>query len=237
MSEESTARAAIVMGVSGSGKTTVAELIAQRLGWPFMEGDRLHPKANVEKMRQGIPLTDADRAPWLDRIGEELKLWAAEGQSGVMTCSALKRAYRDRIRFARPDVRFIYLKGSEALIGARVAARQHEYMPASLLRSQFEALEEPAPDEPGVVTVDAGEPPEEEAAAAIAGLGLAAMGALLKSMRPCVGPLGRAFARRATTGPAVASAGRLLRCCTPRTRLYKSRRRFGAPPLLCHGRP
>jgi gluconokinase len=176
MSEESTARAAIVMGVSGSGKTTVAELIAERLGWPFMEGDRLHPKANVEKMRQGIPLTDADRAPWLDRIGEELKLWAAEGRSGVMTCSALKRAYRDRIRFARPDVRFVYLKGSEALIGTRVAARQHEYMPASLLRSQFEALEEPAADEPGVVTIDAGEPPAEEAAAAIAALGLAGAG-------------------------------------------------------------
>ncbi len=105
------------MGVSGSGKTTVAELLAKELGWPFMEGDRLHPPANVEKMRQGIPLTDADRAPWLDRIGEELKSWAAEGRSGVMTCSALKRAYRDRIRSARPDVRFVYLKGSEALIG------------------------------------------------------------------------------------------------------------------------
>ena len=111
------------MGVSGSGKSTVAELLAKRLGWPFMEGDRLHPPANVEKMRQGIPLDDADRGPWLDRIGEELKSWAAEGRSGVLTCSALKRAYRDRIRAARPDVRFIYLKGSEALIRSRVAAR------------------------------------------------------------------------------------------------------------------
>ncbi len=111
----------VVMGVSGSGKTTVAELLANQLGWPFMEGDRLHPPANVEKMRQGIPLTDADRAPWLDRIGEELKSWAAVGKSGVLTCSALKRAYRDRIRSARPDVRFIYLKGSEALIKGRVA--------------------------------------------------------------------------------------------------------------------
>jgi gluconokinase len=164
--------ALVIMGVSGSGKTTVAELIAKRLGWPFMEGDRLHPKANVEKMRQGIPLTDADRAPWLDRIGEELKRWAAERRSGVMTCSALKRAYRDRIRSARPDVRFVYLKGSLALIEARVAARHHEYMPASLLQSQFDTLEEPAPDEP-VVTVDAGASPEAEAAAAIAALGLA----------------------------------------------------------------
>ena len=164
--------ALIVMGVSGSGKTTVAELIAKRLGWPFMEGDRLHPKANVDKMRQGVPLTDEDRAPWLDRIGEELKRWAAEGRSGVMTCSALKRAYRDRICAARTDVRFVYLKGSPALIEARVAARHHEYMPASLLKSQFDTLEEPAPDEPGVITVDASASPETEAAAAIAALHL-----------------------------------------------------------------
>ena len=134
MNGAKTGCAVVVMGVSGSGKTTVAELLAKQLGWQFMEGDRLHPPANVEKMRQGIPLTDADRAPWLDRIGEELKSWAAEGRSGVMTCSALKRAYRDRIRSARPDVRFVYLKGSEALIAGRVAARHHEYMPASLLQ-------------------------------------------------------------------------------------------------------
>lgn len=173
MNETKTGCALVVMGVSGSGKTTVAELIAKQLGWPFMEGDRLHPPANVEKMRQGIPLTDEDRAPWLDRIGEELQRWDAEGRSGVMTCSALKRAYRDRIRSARPDVRFVYLKGSLALIAARVAARHHEYMPASLLRSQFDTLEEPTPDEAGVVTVDAGGSPETEAAAAIATLGLA----------------------------------------------------------------
>ena len=165
--------ALIVMGVSGSGKTTVAERLAKELAWPFMEGDRLHPPANVEKMRQGIALNDADRIPWLDRIGEELKRWAAEGWFGVMTCSALKRAYRDRIRSARPDVRFVYLKGSEALIDSRVKARHHEYMPASLLRSQFDTLEEPAPDEPGVVTVDASGSPDEEVAAVIAALGLA----------------------------------------------------------------
>jgi gluconokinase len=168
MNEAKNGYALVVMGVSGSGKTTVAELLAKQLHWPFMEGDRLHPPANVEKMRQGIPLNDADRAPWLDRIGEELKTWAAEGRSGVLTCSALKRAYRDRIRVARPDVRFVYLKGSEGLIAARVAARQHEYMPASLLRSQFDALEEPTPDEPGVVTVDAGGSAEKEVAAVIA---------------------------------------------------------------------
>jgi gluconokinase len=172
MNAAETGCAVVVMGVSGSGKTTVAERLADKLGWRFVEGDRLHPPANVEKMRQGIPLTDADRAPWLDRIGEELKRWAAEGQSGVMTCSALKRAYRDRIRSARPDVRFVYLKGSEALIKGRVAARHHEYMPASLLHSQFEALEEPSPDEP-VVTVDADGSPDAEVAAIIAALDLA----------------------------------------------------------------
>jgi gluconokinase len=164
--------ALVVMGVSGSGKTTVAALLAKQLGWPFMEGDRLHPPANVEKMRQGTPLNDADRAPWLDRIGEELKRWGAEERSGVLTCSALKRAYRDRIRAARSDVRFIYVRGSETLLAARVAARQHEYMPASLLRSQFDTLEEPTPDE-RVVTVDACGSVDKEVAAVITTLNLA----------------------------------------------------------------
>jgi gluconokinase len=163
--------ALVLMGVSGSGKSTVGALLAERLGWDMVEGDRLHPPANVEKMRQGIPLDDADREPWLDRIGEELKAWAAAGRSGVLTCSALKRAYRARILAARPDVRFVYLKGSMDLIGARVSARHHEYMPASLLKSQFEALEEPAPGEP-VVIVDAGDTPELEVQTIIDALGL-----------------------------------------------------------------
>ena len=135
-------------------------------------------------MRQGNPLTDADRAPWLDRIGEELKSWATDGTSGIMTCSALKRAYRDRIRSARPDVCFVYLKGSEALIGARVAARHHEYMPASLLRSQFETLEEPTPDEPGVITVDAGGSADEEVATVIAALNLSDLRIASRVARP-----------------------------------------------------
>src|SRR5271166_5197927 len=151
--------AVVVMGVSGSGKSTIGELLANRLGWEMIEGDRLHPAANVEKMRQGIPLDDADRAPWLDRIGEQLRAWATEGRSGIVTCSALKRAYRERILAARPDVRFVYLKGSEALIRSRVSVRRHEYMPASLLHSQFETLEEPSPGEP-VITVDANDPPD-----------------------------------------------------------------------------
>jgi gluconokinase len=161
----------LVMGVSGSGKTTVAERLAKRLGWAFLEGDRLHPEANVEKMRQGIPLDDADRWPWLDRIGKELKEWGRLGRSGLLTCSALKLAYRDRIRAARPDVHFVYVRGSEALIQSRVSSRQHEYMPASLLRSQFEALEEPTPDE-HVVTIEATDPPDAEVAAVIAALHL-----------------------------------------------------------------
>lgn len=144
--------AVIVMGVSGSGKTTVAELIAGRLGWPFMEGDRLHPPANVEKMRQGVPLTDADRAPWLDRIGEELKRWAAEGQSGVLTCSALKRAYRDCIRsMVKGPVRFILLNGPRELIALRMAGRKGHFMPPALLDSQLATLERPDADEDAII--------------------------------------------------------------------------------------
>ncbi len=169
---DSVRHAVVVMGVSGSGKSTVGELLAKRAGWEMIEGDRLHPPANVEKMRRGMPLDDADRAPWLDRIGDQLRAWAAEGRSGIVTCSALKRAYRERIRGARPDVRFVYLKGSEALIRSRVSARHHEYMPASLLHSQFETLEEPSPGEP-VITVDANEPSGVEVQKIIDALGLA----------------------------------------------------------------
>jgi gluconokinase len=159
------------MGVSGSGKSTVGEKLAERLGWTLVEGDRLHPPENVEKMRQGVPLTDEDRAPWLDRIGALLKDWASQGRSGLVTCSALKRAYRARLLSARSDLRFVYLKGSEALLAARVKARHHEYMPASLLQSQFDTLEEPLPGEP-VITVDAGETPDAEVDAIVAALGL-----------------------------------------------------------------
>ena len=150
--------ALVVMGVSGSGKSTVGKLLAERLGWTMAEGDSLHPPENVEKMRRGVPLTDADRWPWLDRIGQLLQSWAAEGRSGLVTCSALKLAYRERLLSARPDLRFVYLKGSEALIAARVRERHHEYMPASLLKSQFDTLEEPLPGEP-VVVIDAGATP------------------------------------------------------------------------------
>jgi carbohydrate kinase (thermoresistant glucokinase family) len=144
------------MGVSGSGKTTVGEGLAARLGWPFLEGDSLHPPANVAKMGSGIPLDDADRRPWLEAIAAHIDAWRAARSPGIVACSALKRRYRQRIIGERPEVRLVYLQGSPALIGQRVATRTGHFMPASLLQSQFEALEEPGPDErPITVPVDA----------------------------------------------------------------------------------
>jgi carbohydrate kinase (thermoresistant glucokinase family) len=161
--------AVAVMGVSGSGKTTVAERIAVQLGAEMQEGDQLHPPENVAKMRSGVPLDDADRCPWLDAIGRRLQTAQAEGRAVVVTCSALKRAYRERLLAARPDLVFVYLKGSRALFEARVRGRVHEYMPASLLDSQFATLEEPGEGEP-VIAVDAALPAEAEAQAAVAAL-------------------------------------------------------------------
>ena len=149
----------IVMGVSGSGKTTVAVKLADALHCPFQEGDQLHPADNVAKMKSGVPLTDADRRPWLEKIAALIDDWRSRGQSGVLTCSALKRAYRDRIIGGRREVALVYLKGSRALIGKRIAARHHEYMPASLLDSQFATLEEPTADE-HPITVDVDSAPD-----------------------------------------------------------------------------
>jgi carbohydrate kinase (thermoresistant glucokinase family) len=149
---------AIVMGVSGSGKTTVAALLAAALGCQFQEGDDLHPAANVAKMHGGTPLTDADRLPWLHKIAEEIDGWRARGQSGVLTCSALKRSYRDIIIGDRADVTLVYLKGSHDLIRQRMAARHEHFMPTALLDSQFATLEEPTPDE-HAITVDVGGKP------------------------------------------------------------------------------
>lgn len=153
----------VVMGVSGSGKTTVSALLAAGLGWQFQEGDALHPPENVEKMRNGTPLTDADRLPWLRKIAEEIERWRDRGESGVVTCSALKRSYRDIIIGSRPDVRLVYLKGSYDLIRHRLAARHEHFMPVALLDSQFAALEEPAPDEHPIV-IDVGGRPADLAA-------------------------------------------------------------------------
>ena len=150
----------VIMGVAGSGKTTIAEGIARKLHWPYQEGDALHPPANVEKMKSGTPLTDADRLPWLRKIAEKIDEWRAAGISGVVTCSALKRAYRDIVVGKRPDVVLVYPKGSKALISGRMAKRKGHFMPASLLDSQFATLEEPSPDE-NAVTVDIDRTPDD----------------------------------------------------------------------------
>jgi gluconokinase len=154
---------AVVMGVSGSGKTTVAALLAAALGCQFQEGDDLHPAANIEKMHGGTPLTDADRLPWLHKIAEVIDGWRARGESGVLTCSALKRSYRDIIIGDRPGVTLVYLKGSYDLIRRRMTARHEHFMPVALLDSQFATLQEPAPDEHPII-VDAGGRPTEIAA-------------------------------------------------------------------------
>jgi ribose 5-phosphate isomerase A len=145
----------VIMGVSGVGKTAVAQELAARLGWPFEEGDALHPEANVAKMHAGIPLTDADRQPWLEHVAAWIDDQRANKQPGIITCSALKRSYRQIIIGDRPEVRLIYLRGSRDLIAQRLAGRSGHFMPASLLQSQIDALEEPDPSEdPLIVDVE-----------------------------------------------------------------------------------
>jgi gluconokinase len=145
----------LLMGVSGSGKSTIGALLAERLGCTFRDGDGFHPAANVEKMQRGIPLTDADRLPWLESIAAWIDSARAAGTDAVVACSALKRSYRRILIGARPDVRLVYLKGNEALIAGRMAQRKGHFMPPGLLKSQFAALEEPGPEErPIVVEVD-----------------------------------------------------------------------------------
>ena len=145
----------VVMGVASSGKTSLGERLAERLGWAFRDADSFHPPQNVAKMAGGTPLTDADREPWLAAIAAWIDDLRARGEHGIVTCSALKRAYRRVIVGERPDVALVYLKGSRELIGRRMAARQHHFMPPALLDSQFAALEEPGDDErPLVVSVE-----------------------------------------------------------------------------------
>jgi gluconokinase len=141
------ARIAVVMGVSGSGKTTIGAALAHRLGWQFQEGDALHPPENVAKMRAGIPLDDEDRAPWLRAVAAKIDEWRERGEAGVITCSALKRKYRDVIIGKRPEVRLVHLTAPPSLITERMAGRRGHFMPASLLESQLATLEPPDPDE------------------------------------------------------------------------------------------
>ncbi len=150
----------VVMGVSGSGKTTIAKALADRLGWAFEEGDDLHPGSDIAKMRSGHPLDDRDRWPWLEKVAEWIDGWRQAGQSGVITCSALKRSYRDFLVRGRPDVRLLYLHGDIELIAARLTARKEHFMPASLLDSQLATLEEPDPDEQPIYA-DVGRPVDD----------------------------------------------------------------------------
>ncbi|MGB8332019.1 MAG: ribose-5-phosphate isomerase A, partial [Polyangiales bacterium] len=153
----------VIMGVSGSGKTTIAKQLAARLGWPFEEGDALHPEAHLAKMHAGVPLTDADRQPWLKAVAAWIDGQRAKRQPGIITCSALKRSYRQVVIGNRTNVRLVYLRGSRALIAERLAGRHDHFMPSSLLQSQLDTLEEPGDDEnPLVIDVDA--PPDQIAA-------------------------------------------------------------------------
>ncbi|MDQ0559648.1 gluconokinase [Rhizobium mesoamericanum] len=153
--------AIIVMGVSGCGKSSVGRKISDALGMQFVEGDQLHPASNVEKMSNGVPLTDDDRMPWLDLIGETMQASLDRGQDVIVSCSALKRAYRDRLRKAvQGKLFFVYLSGSKELLTKRMGERKGHFMPLSLLESQLATLEVPT-GEPGVVTVDIDDTIEE----------------------------------------------------------------------------
>jgi gluconokinase len=148
--------ALVVMGVSGSGKSTIADKLAERLGWTFEDGDRFHPPSNVAKMSAGHPLTDEDRWPWLQAIADEIDRVCKAGERAVIACSALKRAYRDILVHGRNDVRIVFLNGSQQLIAGRLAARKGHFMPPGLLTSQFRTLEPPQPSErPITVSIDA----------------------------------------------------------------------------------
>jgi len=169
--ENGTPAALVVMGPAGVGKTTTAQLLSARLGWPFAEGDRFHPQTNIDRMSRGIPLTDVDRAPWLAGIRDWISRQAEAGHSVVVTCSALKRSYRDVLRGASADVRFVQLLADRKLVAARMAGRTGHFMPASLLDSQFSVLEALQQDEPGI-QVYADAPAEVVVMHVLAALGL-----------------------------------------------------------------
>ena len=149
----------IVMGVSGCGKSVAGSRLAKVLDAHYAEGDEFHSEANIEKMRGGTPLTDEDRWPWLRSIASAIAGWRADGKNAVIACSALRKVYRDILADGKDDVVFAYLKGSMELISSRLAVRKHEYMPASLLKSQFDTLEEPGETE-NVIVIDIDKEPE-----------------------------------------------------------------------------
>lgn len=163
----------VIMGVSGAGKSTIGTLLGQRLGISFIDGDDLHPVANKEKMRAGTPLDDDDRRPWLQVIGRTLGSYQREGGSVIIACSALKRCYRDLLREHAPEVVFVHLEGSADTLSARMAARNHEFMPANLLASQLEALEPLEADEAHVLLDVRQSPSELVESAAVVLLGRA----------------------------------------------------------------
>ena len=140
----------VVMGVSGCGKSTVADLLSARLAWPFMEGDSLHPDSNIAKMESGQPLTDEDRWPWLGSVAAWIEGQHDAGQNGIITCSALKRSYRDVLNRRGEGVVFVYLAGEQQTLEERMQARVGHFMPPGMLASQLDALEEPHPDEPSI---------------------------------------------------------------------------------------
>ncbi|MBL8327400.1 MAG: gluconokinase [Rubrivivax sp.] len=160
----------VVMGVSGCGKSTLGRGLAQALGVRYVEGDELHPPRNIERMAAGIPLTDEDRQDWLQAVGAQLSTASAAGEGLVVTCSALRRSYRDGLRAAAPGLRLVYLRGDEALLAQRLTQRQGHYMPASLLQSQLQTLEPPAADEQPI-ELDIAAPSAELLAVALRALG------------------------------------------------------------------
>jgi gluconokinase len=158
----------IVMGVVGAGKTTIGKLLAEQLGWEFADADDFHPPSNIEKIRQGIPLTDDDRRPWLARLRAEIANWIAQGRSVVLACSALKRTYRQELEVGR-EVRFVYLKGNPELIAKRLRSRHGHFADEHILASQFDDLEEPE----NALTVDISAAPSQIVAEIRQKLGLA----------------------------------------------------------------
>jgi gluconokinase len=149
----------VIFGVSGAGKTTVGKMLAEQLGWRFLEADDFHPAANIEKMRNGHPLTDEDRWPWLDYLRKQIEQLLSAGETAVLACSALKRAYRDRLRVS-DKVKFVFLRGDYALVEKQLRSRHGHFMNTALLQSQFDDLEKPQSDE-NVLTIELGRTPEE----------------------------------------------------------------------------